>query len=222
MQQSGLYGKLEHIANSFGQWIDSPVEENKVLHSGFLGSWFSLLQFASTPFLCTLSDVYGRKPILLLCYAGIAASYLLWFVSSKSFLLFTISRTLGGLFKGNIALSTAIVTDLSDDKGRCKGMAYIGIAFSVGFIVGPVMGAFLSTTYIGKSYSQGQFSVVPALIAVILSSLNILYTTIFLKESNNNRALVSIDTLFPTALMTCAPLSACQITTHFSLSSPTC
>ena len=146
---------------SFAKWIDSPAEESKVLFAGFLGSWFSLLQFASTPFLCSLSDLYGRKSILLICYIGITLSYVLWFVSSKSFLLFAISRTLGGLFKGNIGLSTAIVTDLSDEKARCRGMAFIGIAFSLGFIVGPMMGAFLSTHFVGKDYSDGQFSIVP-------------------------------------------------------------
>lgn len=115
----------------------------------------------------------------------------MWFTSSNSFLLFVISRTFGGLFKGNIGLSTAIVTDLSDEKERCTGMAFIGIAFSLGFIVGPMLGAYLSTTFVGKSYYDGEFSVIPALIAVILSIINIIYTSVYFKESNDNLAKVS-------------------------------
>lgn len=106
-----------------------------VLFGGLIGSWFSLLQYISQPIVGSLSDIYGRKPLLLICLTGICSSYFFWSLSSQMFSIFIISRTIGGLSKGNISLSTAIVTDVSDESNRGKGMALIGISFSIGFIV---------------------------------------------------------------------------------------
>lgn len=100
-----------------------------------MGSWFSLLQYISMPVMGSLSDIYGRKPLLLMSLIGISISYLFWSFSSHLFSIFLIFRTIGGLSKGNISLSTAIVTDVSSESDRGKGMALIGISFSVGFIV---------------------------------------------------------------------------------------
>lgn len=105
------------------------------LFGGLLGSWFSLLQFITMPMIGSLSDVYGRRVLYLVCLMGISLSYLLWNLSSGYFSVFVLFRTLGGLSKGNISLSTAIVTDVSTEEKRGKGFALIGIAFSVGFIV---------------------------------------------------------------------------------------
>lgn len=87
------------------------------------------------PIIGSLSDSYGRRLPYLLCLAGISLSYLLWIRSEAFFSIFVLFRTFGGLSKGNISLSTAIVTDVSSEEKRGKGFAMIGIAFSLGFIV---------------------------------------------------------------------------------------
>lgn len=56
--------------------------------------------------------------------------------------MFLISRTIGGLSRGNIGLSTAVMADVLEPEKRGKGMALIGVAFSIGFIVGPTLGRF--------------------------------------------------------------------------------
>lgn len=173
---------MESAASCFTTWIQSPAEYEKVLFGGMIGSWFSLLQFLATPFIGSMSDVFGRKIPLLLCLIGVSVSYALWTVSHTSFLLFCVSRTIGGLCKGNISLSTAIVTDISGEKDRGKGMALIGIAFSIGFIVGPMLGALLSNVT-RISGSSSDFFAVPALIAFSLSLLNIAFTAARFRET---------------------------------------
>ena len=167
--------------SGFASWIQSPPQHEKVLFGGIIGSWFSLLQFLATPFIGAASDVAGRKLPLLLCLLGITFSYALWAAAHSSFLLFCVSRTIGGLCKGNISLSTAIVTDVSDERSRGKGMALIGIAFSVGFIVGPMMGALLSN--MRHSFASSDFFAVPALVALSLSFANVLFTALLFRES---------------------------------------
>ena len=78
-----------------------------------------------------MSDLYGRRPLLLLSTLGIALSYGVW-ASAGTFSMFVLARIIGGLSKGNVSLATAIVTDESTPKTRGKGMALIGIAFSIG------------------------------------------------------------------------------------------
>lgn len=110
---------------------------------------------------------------------GIACSYVLWALSSN-FLLFVLARFLGGLSKGNISLSMAIITDVSDVKSRGRAMALVGIAFSVGFIVGPMIGAIFSV-YSDKSASMW-FSY-PATFAFLLSLIDILFIYKYYEES---------------------------------------
>ena len=120
---------------------------------------------------------------MLICLIGITISHLVWSISSGSFLLFLIARTLGGLFKGNVSLSTAIVTDLLAQSERGKGMALIGVAFSIGFIFGPLIGAFFS--YYSKTIiSSGQhFFALPAITSTILAAINLIFIYIYFKES---------------------------------------
>ena len=75
------------------------------------------LFFLASPIVGGLSDYYGRRPLMLVCTAGIAASYLTWTMAS-TFSLFILARFIGGLSKGNVSLSTSAVADISDSKSR--------------------------------------------------------------------------------------------------------
>ncbi|XP_053213094.1 major facilitator superfamily domain-containing protein 10-like [Panonychus citri] len=188
--KSGLYNQFNSIIETFRIYCGAPNDLNKVLLAGAIGSWFSFLQFISSPFIGAFSDVYGRRVSMIICLVGITISHLIWSLSSGSFLLFTVARTLGGLFKGNVSLSTAIVTDLLSQSERGKGMALIGVAFSIGFIFGPLIGAFFS--YYSKTIiSSGQhFFALPAITSTILAAINLIFIYIYFKESlaKSNRA----------------------------------
>lgn len=86
-----------------------------------MGSLYSFLQFLGSPIIGALSDVYGRKPLMILCLTGIALSYLLWALSSN-FGLFILARVLGGISKGNVNLSMAIISDVTSPASRGRAM----------------------------------------------------------------------------------------------------
>ena len=123
----------------FRSSVGAPAEFNTVLFGGFLGSIFSFLQFIASPIIGGLSDRFGRKPLMVATCVGISVSYLLWVLSSN-FAIFVLARIIGGVSKGNVSLSTAIVTDVTTPATRGKGMAMIGVAFSLGFLFGPMIG----------------------------------------------------------------------------------
>lgn len=137
-----LYGSWQRGVDWFAIMIGMPAEKryNSVLFGGLIGSGFSLLQFASAPLAGAASDCVGRRPVLLLSLVGLAASYAVW-AASRSFAAFLASRVIGGISKGNVSLSTAIVADLSTPSARSQGMAVIGVAFSLAFTLGPMLGA---------------------------------------------------------------------------------
>lgn len=176
---SGFYGYLSDTISSFQDWIGAPKRFNSVLFGGALGSMFSLLQFIVSPIAGALSDIYGRKPILIICAVGIAASYGLW-AYSHSFLLFILARFIGGLSKGNISICMAVITDMSNQQNRGKAMALVGIAFSIGFIVGPMIGALFSR-FADKTHSHWFW--LPATFAMGLALLDVIFIVLCLKES---------------------------------------
>ncbi|XP_071491645.1 major facilitator superfamily domain-containing protein 10-like [Diadema antillarum] len=179
--QGGLYSTLQQSVNQFREVLHIPNIEkyNSVLFGGILGSLFSLLQFLTSPMIGAASDVYGRRPVMLITMVGIASSYALWAVS-HNFGLFVLARIVGGISKGNVSLSTTIVTDVSSRERRGKGMALIGLAFSVGFIVGPMIGAYFAR---GGVFSEGSYLATPALLALSLAIADFLFVYAFLSET---------------------------------------
>ncbi|XP_076039721.1 major facilitator superfamily domain-containing protein rtet [Oratosquilla oratoria] len=173
---SGLYSFLLGGIAAFQDYLKVPFRFNSVLFGGLLGSLFSFLQFLSSPVTGALSDVYGRKPVLCCTLVGIAVSYGTWAFASN-FAIFVLARILGGVSKGNVSLAYSIMADVSHASNRAKGMALVGIAFSIGFIIGPAVGALFS-----KWGSSGWFQV-SALYAFTLAVLNIIYFSIFFKET---------------------------------------
>ncbi|XP_030891277.1 major facilitator superfamily domain-containing protein 10 isoform X1 [Leptonychotes weddellii] len=139
-----LYGSWQRGVDWFAAAIRMPAEKryNSVLFGGLIGSVFSFLQFLLAPLTGAVSDCLGRRPVMLLSLAGLATSYAVW-AASRSFAAFLASRVIGGISKGNVSLSTAIVADLGTPSARSRGMAVIGVAFSLGFTLGPMLGASL-------------------------------------------------------------------------------
>ncbi|XP_023555801.1 major facilitator superfamily domain-containing protein 10 [Octodon degus] len=139
-----LYGSWQRGVDWFATAIRMPAEKryNSVLFGGLIGSGFSLLQFLCAPLTGAASDCVGRRPVMLLSLVGLATSYAVW-AASRSFAAFLVSRVIGGISKGNVSLSTAIVADLGSPSAHSQGMAVIGVAFSLAFTLGPMLGASL-------------------------------------------------------------------------------
>ncbi|KAK9509500.1 hypothetical protein O3M35_006805 [Rhynocoris fuscipes] len=177
---NGLYNYFLNCINRFQQFVGAPDHYSSVLFGGSLGSLFSFLQFVISPLAGGLSDVYGRKPILLISLAGIALSYALWAISFN-FSMFVIARIVGGLSKGNVSLSMAVITDVSTSKSRAAGMALVGIAFSVGFVAGPVIGALFSKW--ASSQSHTNWFIFPASFALLLALADVIFVVLCFKET---------------------------------------
>ncbi|XP_078053336.1 major facilitator superfamily domain-containing protein rtet [Augochlora pura] len=176
----GLYFKILYYIQSARKLFNAPDKVSTVLYGGFLGSMYSFLQFLGSPIVGALSDIYGRKPLMLLSLTGIMLSYLLWALSSN-FTIFVIARFVGGISKGNISLSMAIITDVTSPKTRGKAMALVGIAFSIGFIVGPMIGAFFAWS--SSNNREGTWYLVPAMFAFFLTAGDLCFIALNLRES---------------------------------------
>lgn len=158
-----------------------------VLFGGCMAGLYSLLQFIFAPIWGGLSDRVGRRPIVLSSITGTVVGYALW-VFSGSFALLFASRMITGAMSANMSVATAAVADLTSSKERAKGMALIGIAFGLGFILGPTIGGFsakinLLTYYPNwAAWGINPFSV-PAIIALALSLLNLIWVLIAFGET---------------------------------------
>lgn len=119
---------------------------------------------------------------MIFCFqTGIALSYLIWACSSN-FALFVLARFVGGISKGNISLCMSVITDVSSVKTRGRGMALVGVAFSLGFIVGPMIGAMFAI-FSDKSASGGAWFVLPSLLACGLATGDLLVVAFCLRET---------------------------------------
>ncbi|MEW6196014.1 MAG: MFS transporter [Bacteroidota bacterium] len=110
---------------------------------GLIVAVFSLMQFIFNPMLGKLSDKLGRRPVILITQIITAISYLI-FAFADSFFVLLFSRMLAGLGGSNIGVAQAYIADITTKEERSKGMGLIGAAFGLGFVFGPVVGAFLS------------------------------------------------------------------------------
>ncbi len=178
-----ILSTIEYVTVLGGKVGMSPI----VLFGGALGALYSLLQFVAAPFWGSLSDKFGRKPILVFTMIGMLMSYIIWFFAGN-FTILILGRLIGGLMGGSISTASAVVADVTTEKNRSKGMAFVGIAFALGFILGPAMGGILGQFHLNEIYPEfanlgiNPFSLAAAL-AAILTLVNIYLLIFKLKET---------------------------------------
>ncbi len=158
---------------------EDPRFMTAVLFGGILGSLYSILQFLCAPLWGAYSDRVGRRKVLLITISGLALSYVAWFFAA-SFWILVLARVLGGAMGGNLSVATAAVADTTTREKRSSGLAIIGIAFGLGFIVGPAIGGLFAKINLVEHWSgAAAFGInpfsVPALVSLILSLINLIW-----------------------------------------------
>ena len=174
-------GVLTYCFELIHTWFPQASDDQAAaLFGGVLFGAYALLQFIMAPVWGSLSDRYGRRPILLISIAGNALSYVLW-IFAGHFVVLIVARLMAGAMSGNISTASAAIADVSSEENRAKGMGMLGAAIGLGFIMGPAVGG-LVYSYLPQFGSEGVlpvFALNPfsmlALIAAILSSLNLLW-----------------------------------------------
>ena len=143
------------------------------LQIGLLAASFAASQFFLSSFWGTLSDRFGRKPLIAGGLLGLSLSFLLFALSSNLFLLF-ISRILQGAFAAAIFPAThAYIADFTETTQRIKAMGRLSAAIALGIASGPIIGGFLATVNLA----------LPFFGAAVIGFLNFLFVLFFLPES---------------------------------------
>jgi len=103
---------------------------------------FGVAQFCGSPILGALSDRFGRRPVLLLGFAGLALSFFVTAVATALWMLVAV-RLFSGAMQSNMSIANAYVADISAPADRARRFGQMGAMFGVGFILGPVLGGVL-------------------------------------------------------------------------------
>ena len=123
-----------------GGFTSSPNEQT--YWYGVITFSFSLASFFASPLLGALSDRYGRRPILLIGFCGLAINFFMTALASALWMLVA-SRVIGGAMQANAAVCNAYVADITPPEERAKRFGLLGAMFGIGFILGPVIGGVL-------------------------------------------------------------------------------
>jgi len=141
-----------------------------------LFSVFSLFSFVSGPFLGALSDRIGRRPVLIVSILSTAIGWFV-FASAHAIWVLFLGRIIDGMAAGNLPIAQSYLVDIArDDKERTSNLGIIGAVFGIGFIIGPALGAALSSL----SHS------LPFFFVAGLATLNVIGAFFFLPETHKH------------------------------------
>lgn len=143
----------------------------RTIFIGLLVACYPFAQFFGAPYLGALSDRFGRKPILVLSLIGTFIGYIFFALAIKWRLLWLLfaSRLLDGFTGGNISTAQSAIADLSDSKEKSRNFSLTGIAFALGFIIGPYLGGKLADPNLVHWFTSST----PFWFAAILTFFNI-------------------------------------------------
>ncbi|TCD12284.1 MFS transporter [Oricola cellulosilytica] len=157
-----------------------------------IGTVYAVAQFLFSPLIGTLSDRFGRRPVLLVTLAGLGLDYLLTALAPNLVWL-AFARLAGGIFGATATTANAYMADVSTPENRARNFGYIGAAFGIGFVLGPLLGGMLGAIDIR----------LPFYTAAALAALNVAFGLLALPESlkQENRRPVALREINPFAAL---------------------
>jgi DHA1 family tetracycline resistance protein-like MFS transporter len=156
---------------------------------GLLTGSYAIAQFAFTPLIGALSDRFGRRPVIASCVAGTvlglglfaAATSLPWLsrlpvgnARSWPLALLFAGRIIDGVSGGTAATATAVLADISTPERRARAFGLVGVAFGLGFVLGPFLGGVLAERSL----------TLPVLVAVAIAAVNLVLVLAVLPETH--------------------------------------
>eukprot|EP01136_Pigoraptor_vietnamica_P030073 Opistho-1_new@88816 len=141
-------------------------------YGGWLTFAYAFIQFLFAPVIGGISDMYGRRPVLLLSLIGLCIDYVFLALAPTIAWLF-VGRVIAGFFGASFTTASAYIADVSTPEKRAQNFGMVGAAFGLGFIIGPVLGGVFS--------QMGDR--IPFVVAACLSLLNAVYGYFILPES---------------------------------------
>jgi len=145
---------------------------------------YSLMQLVFAPWWGQLSDRIGRRPVLLVSNFGSIIAYGLFglsasYIGDTGFWILIGSRVFAGICGANLSVASAYIADVTTPEKRSKGMGLIGMAFGLGFILGPVIG----------SQAFKHFGLAgPGAVAAVICAINFLLGCFILPETRKKDA----------------------------------
>lgn len=141
-------------------------------YAAWLSVAYAATQFVFSPLIGNLSDRFGRRPVLLCSLLGFCADYLFQAFAPTIGWLF-LGRLLAGITGASFTTANAYIADISEPEKRAANFGLVGVAFGLGFIIGPFIGGVLGK--IDVHY--------PFIAAALLAFLNAVYGYFILPES---------------------------------------
>ncbi len=123
--------------------VDGGSLAEAAVWGGILSTIFAVMQFLFAPILGSLSDQFGRRPILLISLVVMALDYLVMAVAGTIWLL-VLGRMVGGITAATQSIANAYMADISTAEEKSARFGLVGAAFGIGFVLGPLIGGLLA------------------------------------------------------------------------------
>lgn len=175
-----FYAERLHIAGSTNR-------QTMAVHITLLTSIYALMQLIFSPFWGSWSDRVGRRPLVLLGLAGAAITQLLFGIVNSLWMLYTVRAIGGFLTSAMLPAATAYVADITTERDRNRGMAWLGSAVSLGVVAGAALGGLSTRTEIDFTLGDQYFKIdgfsLPFFAAAMLAGITLLMALRWLPES---------------------------------------
>ena len=171
IDSTGLGIIIPSLPSLVAEVANVSIDQSANYYGLILGS-YAFMQFLFSPIIGSLSDKFGRRPILLMSLFGLGIDYIFMYFAPNLVWL-VIGRCLSGMFGASFTTASAYIADISTPENKTKNFGMVGAAFGIGFIIGPAIGGLLGNLDIRA----------PFLFAAGLSLLNLVYGSFVLKES---------------------------------------
>lgn len=156
-------------------------ESTRLLLLGLLLAAYPAAQFFGAPIFGEFSDHYGRKKILMIALSVTCLGYLIFGIGvvTKNIWLLFAGRIIDGFTGGDVSIAMSAIADVSSPRSKARNFGFIGMAFGLGFILGPAIGGILSSGDFSRYFNLAT----PFWFAAALSFINVFFILFMFKES---------------------------------------